>query len=252
MPFYITSPFKPTPKLMVQGTPQYLFGSLETRTVPTSGWIQSDSAATTTATVVFLVTAGNVPIAGSYVTIVGSANSAGVFNVTNALILTVSMSATVPGLATITFAITSTTQASMPDSGYVLIPQTEVGDTLTTTAASVAVVSPVSGPNSVGKSLSCTINLPASNAVVASTLSGVTVVLQGANLDLDGEYQTVGTIGTGLAAGTVTSWQSGQGVPTAPSDALSVGNVDLVNFRFYRLNATVETGSGPIVGKMLQ
>jgi hypothetical protein len=201
---------------------------------------------------VFLITAGNVPVAGSYVSIVGSANSAGVFNVTNALVLTVVMSATTPGLATITFTVSSTTQSNTVDSGYVLIPQPEIGDTLTTTASSVAVVSPVSGPNSVGKSLSCTINLPASNAVIGSTLSGVTVVLQGANIDLDAEYKTVGTIGTGLAAGTITSWQSGQGVPTAPSDSLAVGNVDLVNFRFYRLSATAVTGSGPIIGKLLQ
>jgi hypothetical protein len=78
------------------------------------------------------------------------------------------------------------------------------------------------------------------------------VVLQGANFDLDGQYNTVGTIGVGMLAGNTYEWQSGQGDPTAPSNSLAIGNVNLPNFRFYRVQVTAATGAGPIVAKLLQ
>jgi hypothetical protein len=259
MSFYQLTPFKVSPRLMVQGTPEYMLGSYPTDVAPTQGVVLSDSAATTTATVTVKIYQGNIPLPGSLITIVGSANSAGIFNVTNATILTVSAPAPVDeGVYTITFAIASTTQATTIDSGLFMVPQPEVGDALTAAIvaalpiSSAPIVSPVAGPNSVGKSLSCTITLPASTAAIPSTLAGVTVVLQGANFDLDGQYNTVGTIGVGMLAGNTYEWQSGQGDPTAPSNSLAIGNVNLPNFRFYRVQVTAATGAGPIVAKLLQ
>ena len=258
--FYQTTPFKATPKLMVQGTPEYLFGSFPTDVAPTQGYVLSDSAVTTTATVTVKIYQGNVPLAGSTITIVGTANSSGIFNATNAVILSVS-APTQPdmGVYQITFAIASTTQATTADAGMFFIPQPEVGDILTAAivaalpVSSAPVVSPVAGPNSIGKSLSATVTLPASSAAIPNTLAAVTVLLQGSNFDLDSQFTTVATIATAIGAGTSVDWQSGQGVPTAPSNTLAAGNVTLLNYRFYRAQVSAgATGAGPIVVKLMQ
>lgn len=249
MAFYILSPYKPTPLLMVQGTPSYLFGSYNDKTGPTFGAVISNSAVTTTGTLVFNILSGNIPAVGSLITVIGTANGGGNFNVTNAPILTVST--TTAGICTVTYTISSTTQGALADGGQVQIPQPEVGDALATGITSSApVVSPAAGPNSVGKSLSATIKLPASSAAFPSTLTGVTVVLQGANIDLDSEYNTLATVAAAVAAGTTTDWQSGQG--DTATGTLAAGSVNLLNFRFYRLQVTAATGAGPIIGKLLQ
>jgi hypothetical protein len=251
MSIYITSPFKPTPKLIVQGTPEYLFGKWNSNVAPTQGNIISDSAVTTTATVTFQILSGNVPVPGALITVVGASRSVNL-NVTNAVLLTVSAAANPDaGIYTVTYAITSSSLAVGFDGGQVIIPQPEVGDVITTGVTSSApVVSPVAGPNSVGKSLSVTVTLPTSTAANPSTLSAVTVVLQGANQDYDSDYNTIATVAAGVAAGTTTDWQSGQGVTT--TGTLAAGSVNLPNFRFYRLQVTAATGTGPIIGKILE
>ena len=259
MSYYIASPFKPSPKLMVQGTPEYLFGKWNANTGPTLGNIISNSAVTTTATVKIQILSGNVPVVDSLITVVGSANSPN-FNVTNASIISVSAAASPDtGIYTVTYAITSTSQGVLADGGQFIIQQPEVGDVVsaavitgigTVVASSAPVVSPVSGPNSVGKSLSVTVKLPANTTANPNTLSGVTVVLQGSNVDLDSEYNTVATVATTIAAGTTVDWQSGQG--NQSTGTLAAGAVNLINFRFYRLQITAGTGAGYIVGKIMQ
>jgi hypothetical protein len=248
MSFYTNSPFKPTPRLIIEGTPEYLFGKWNSNVAPTQGNIISNSAVTTTATVTFQILSGNIPVPGSLITVVGAGRSAN-FNVTNAVVLTVSAAANPDaGIYTVTYAITSSSLAFGFDGGQVIIPQPEVGDALATGVTSSApVVSPVAGPNSIGKSISVTVTLPTSTAANPSTLTAVTVVLQGANQDYDSEYNTVGTVATAVAAGTTTDWQSGQGT----AGTLAAGSVNLPNFRFYRLQVTAATGAGPIVGKIL-
>lgn len=255
--FYQTTPFKVSPPLMVQGTPQYLFGSFPTDVAPTFGYVLSDSASGTTGTVTVKITQGNVPLAGSQITISGASNNAN-FNVTNATILSVS-APTNPdmGVYTITFTISSTTQGTISDGGIFTIPQPEVGDILTSAivaalpVSSAPVVSPVAGPNSVGKSLSATVTLPANTAAIPNSLASVTVLLQGANFDLDAQYNTIATIATAIGAGTTVDWQSGQG--NTSTGTLAAGSVTLLNFRFYRMQiSTGATGTGPIVAKLLQ
>ena len=253
--FYLKTPFKPTPKLLIQGTAEYLYGTFNDKAGPTFGYVVSDSAVTTTATVIFRIVSGNVPSVNSQITIVGSANSAGVFNTTNGTILT--SSCTDAGICTVTFAITSTSQSSTADGGEVYIAQPEVPDNLTAgivaalatnAGASAPVAAPV-GATANGRSISVTLSLLANSATYPSTLSGVTATLQGANLDLDGEYNDCGIIGTALAAGTVTDWQSGQG--DTATGTLTAGSVNFPNFKFYRLKITVATGAGYIVGKIM-
>lgn len=256
--FYITSPYKPTPKLLIQGTPEYLFGSFNSNTGPTQGTVVTDAGTGAISTVVFQILSGNIPAVDSLVTIVGTANAALAYNVTNAPVL--SVSTTAAGVCTITFA-GSGNSASAADYGQVIIPQREVGDAVTAgvisgegtaVASSAPVVSPVSGPNSVGKSLSVTVKLPANTAANPSNLAGVTVVLQGSNVDLDSEYNTVATVATTIAAGTTVDWQSGQGEPADSTNSLASGNVNLLNLRFYRAQITAGTGAGPIIVKIMQ
>ena len=254
MPAYIKSPYKPMPILLVQGRPEYVLGSWLDKTGPTLGYVVSDSAVTTTGTLTFVVTSGNLPAVGSLITVVGTTNGSGNLNVTNAQIL--SATTTNAGISTVTYAITSSTiAAGTPDSGQVIVPQPELGDIISSfPASSVPVVCPSSPGNQSGKSLSATVKLPAQQLGVASTLSAVTVVIQASNFDEDGQYQTVGTLtaaGTYVGGPNTYEWQSGQGVPTAPSNILSVGNVDLINFRFYRLQVSAATGSGPVVGTIM-
>jgi len=247
MGFYQATPFKPTPTLMVQGKPEYVFGSYNDKTGPTFGNVISDSAVTTTATLVFQIISGNAPAVGSLITVVGAGNSAN-FNVTNAQILTASTTAA--GVCTVTYAITSTSQGVLADGGQVIIPQPELGDALTNAGgASVPVCTPLSPGTQSGKSISVTVKLPTQQLGVSSTLSGVTVAIQGANLDADDQYNTIGTVITSGSAGHDYDWQSGQGADNAAgTGALAEAAVNIPNFRFLRLNSTAATGSGPIIG----
>src|ERR1039458_3961572 len=115
MSLYVESPFKQNPTLLVQGRPEYTFGSWQDRTGPTFGYVVSDSAVTTTGTLTFRVASGNVPAVGSLITVVGTTNGSGNLNVTNAQIL--SAVTTDAGISTVTYAITSSTVATgTPDS----------------------------------------------------------------------------------------------------------------------------------------
>ena len=249
---YQTTPFKASPTLLVQGRPEYVFGSWLDKTGPTLGYVISDSAVTTTGTLTFRIVAGNVPVVGSLITVVGTVNGSGNLNVTNAQIL--SAVTTDAGISTVTYTITSSTVAAgTADGGQVIIPQPELGDVLSSfPASSVPVCCPSSPSNQSGKSLSATVKIPAQQLGVASTLSAVTVLIQGANLDEDAQYNTIGTI---TAAGTATSgpnvydWQSGQG--DTATGTLAAGSVNLPNFRFYRLQVSAATGSGPVVGTIM-
>ena len=253
MSFYVKSPYKQPPVLLVQGRPEYAFGSWLDKTGPTLGNVISNSAVTTTGTLTFQVVSGNVPQVGSLITVVGAANSPN-FNVTNAQILTAVTTAA--GISTVTYTITSTSQGTLADGGQVIVPQPELGDALTSAGeASAPVCCPASPSQQSGKSLSATVKLPAQQLGVASTLSAVTVVIQGANFDEDSQYNTIGTItATGTAAGgpNVYDWQSGQGVTNeAGTGALADNGTNLPNFRFYRLNVTGATGAGPIIGTIM-
>jgi hypothetical protein len=250
---YQLTPFKQPPQLLIQGKPEYVFGNLNDKTSPTTGYVISDSAVTTTATLVFQIKDGNIPIPGALITVTGTANSAGVFNVTNAVILTVVVNDY--GVCTVTYAIASTAQASTADAGQVIIPQIEIGDNLTAALVSAlpyssVPVAAVVGATVTGRSTSATVTLPTSSAAFPSTLSGVTVVIQASNVDRDDHYNTIGTITTAGAAGSTYDWQSGEGIST--TGTLAAGSVNVLSFRFYRLQVTVATGAGYVVGTIMQ
>ena len=224
---YITSPFKPSPTLLITGKPFYGYGSYNDRTGPTLGRLISDSGVTTVGTAVFQIVSGNAPIAGALVTIVGAANSAN-FNVTNAVILSASTNMDT-GVSTITFTITSTTQGTLADNGIVQIPQPEIGETVVA-----------------GSSIPCAGSFSTANpdqkrgvtAVVSFPVLPVAalVVLQQAVQDIDSEYATINTVAT----------VAGSAVTTGPQIT-----VDPVLGRFFRFNISGVSGVGTIVAKLL-
>jgi hypothetical protein len=250
---YVTSPYKAPVQQLIQGTPSYVYGGYNDKTAAAFGYIISDSGTGSVSTVTYQQTQGNLPIPGSLVTIVGSANSALSYNVTNAVLLTVVQNDF--GVISITFA-GSGSSASAPDAGQVLIPVIEVGDNLT--AALVAAlpyssvpVAAVVGATVVGRATSATVTFPANSAAFPSTLSGVTVNIQAANFDRDDHYNTIGVLTAAGAAGNTYDWQSGQATPATPG-AANPGGVDILSYRFYRLQITAAIGTGWVVGSIMQ
>ncbi len=240
MPVYQTTPFKASPVLAVAGTPTYLLGSYNDKTGPTVGVVISDSAVTTTGTLTFQIMGGNIPAVESLITVVGTANGSGNFNVTNVAIATVTT--TDAGVCTVTYTITSSSvPANTPDNGHVIIPQPEVGETVAAPTKSVPVARPYNNPEiQEGQALTAVLNLGAG-------LSGLTATLEGADVDLDSEYTTIHTFVTTGAAG-LYSFQSGQDVVAAGT--ANPGGANTLNYRFYRFNVSTVTGSGKAIAKI--
>ena len=228
---YQATPFRAAPKLLVAGSPEYLWGSYNDKASPTFGYVISDSAVTTTGTVTFRIVDGNVPIVGALISVVGTANASGNFNVTNATILTVSCTAA--GICTVTYAITSSSVAvGTADSGQVLIPQPEVGEALTAVSSIPACMPYGNALANLNQGLTAVVSFP-------SLPTSVTVSLQQAVKDIDSEYATVAVVAT-VSGGVVTS--SGAQITVDPT----LG-------RFFRFsNGTVVGGTLPtIVAKLL-
>lgn len=242
MPAYNKSPFRPSPNLLTSGRPSYLFGSLNDKTSAPQGYVINDSSVTTTATVVFQLTAGyalnTATLNGETITIIGTANSAGIFNVTNAPILTAVTNSLI-GVCTVTFTIASTAQATIADYGQVLVSVPEVPDnaivTSSTTVASVPVSVPFNNPDpSQGRVLTAVVSVTGT----FGGASGVTVDVQEALQDIDSEYTTIvpavggqGTTPVHLFSGT----SAGTGVAT----------YTFLSGRFYRFSVTVTGATAP-------
>lgn len=226
---YVTSPFKQSPALLVAGRPSYVFGSWNDKTGPTIGQLLSDAGVTTVGTAVFQIQSGNIPIVGSSITIVGASNSPN-FNVTNATVLTVVANADT-GVVTVTFAISSTNQATLADSGIVQIPQPEIGEAIVNATASVPVALSFSTANpDEARGITVVVSFPS-----LPTAAGVS--LQQAVQDIDSEYKNVATVAT-VSGGVITA---------GPQIT-----VDPVLGRFLRLYIEASGGTLPtIVGKIL-
>lgn len=227
MPAYQTTPFKQPPVLLVAGTPQYLYGGYNDKTGPTLGYVISDSGNGTTSTVIFQIQSGNVPVVGALVTIVGTANSAGAYNVTNASITSVTV--TEQGVCTIQFA-GGGTSASAQDFGAVQIPQPETSEVIVT-GSSVPAAMPYNNTTyNLNQALTAVCSFP-------SLPTTAVVNLQQAVQDIDSEYSLVAVVAT-VTGGAVTA-------------AGSQITVDPTLGRFFRFNVSGLTGAGTIIAKLL-
>lgn len=222
MPAYVSTPLGPPPETLQPGVPGYAFGSFNAN-LPTTKMLVTTTASTGgTATVGVQVIEGKIPDVGSLVTIRGTSQGAGAFNVTNIAITAVSIVAGT-GVGTIQFALVGTV-VSAADAGLALVPTPEVGEALTNaTSKTFAVPEPV-GSDTNQKGVVWSTSYP-------SAPGAVTMVLQGSLFDIDGQYQTVDT----------STNVNGETRVYGPS-----------NFRFFRLKASgVSGGTNPtVIGKI--
>lgn len=237
---YITSPFKPSPILSVAGIPEFLFGSYNERVGPTQGIVKFvKTNGTTIATVKIQILSGNIPVSGSLITVVGSANSSN-FDVTNVAISNVTkipdpVTGEDTGLYSLTYTISSTATplAYTADAAQFIIPQPEVGEALSSDIASVPLALPfIPSLNSQEHVVAAVVTFP-------SIPTSVTVTLQQAVFDINAEYADIATIAV-VAGGSQTTG----GGPIM---------VDPVMGRFLRFKAgTVVGGSSPtIIAKLI-
>jgi hypothetical protein len=226
MPPYLKANVNQAVQQAVPGLPAYAFGSLNRLVAPTRMNITSGSVASNVASITGVVIEGNIPVVGQLVTITGC--SQGTFDVTNVSIASVSAAATPDaGVYTITFALTTGNIASVPLTGLVVAPQIEVGDTLVNGSSQAIAIQANTGPEN-GRAVRVDVTFP-------SIPTTALVVLQGADVDLDAQYVTIGTIAS-VAGSSVT----GQSV-----------TFDGIRANFLRLNVSTLAGSGTVVGKIL-
>lgn len=225
MPAYQLTPFKQPPKLLIAGTPEYVWGSFNDKTGPTLGNVMSDSSSTVTATLTFLIISGNAPAVGDLITVVGTANGSGNLNVTNASIATVTT--TDEGVCTVTYAVPSTTFSTTADGGQVIVPRPEVFESVTAPGQnSIPVCVPFA---QLMANQSKTVNA----TVKFSGFSIATAYLQGAIFDIDSEYENLGIIA-----------QAG-----SPSTGPTLEIADSA-YRFYRISIQNAVGVGKVCGKI--
>ena len=223
---YQSTPFKEHIKLLVSGRNSYLYGSYTDKVSPTFGYVLSNSSIGTVGSVVFQIRDGNPPIVGALITVRGTENSGGVFNVVNAIILS-AVTNTDTGVSTVTYAVASTTQASAADNGQVDVPQPEIGETLVNGSSAPVAMPFQNAQMGQGKDLVAVVSFP----TIPTT---AVVTLQSALIDLDAEYADIVTVAS-ITGSVVTGGQ------------VSVGDMAA---RFYRFHTTGLTGVGTIIGKL--
>lgn len=198
MPSYSASPFAALPLKLIPGQPAYLFGSWPSDIAPTRLAVTSVAVASDVCTLGVTVTEGNIPAVGSLITVSGTATSSGAANVTNVALTGVSITA-LTGAGTVTFALTASNVSTTADGGVALIPQPEVGDTVAN-GTSVAAGLPYATPwntTSGAVQIECEVSFP-------TLPTACVVVLQGAAVNLNSQYQTIISNVVTVSGGTAT------------------------------------------------
>lgn len=208
------------------GRPFYSAGSFNFANPGTRMQVTKSAVASNVVTLTVTVLEGNIPAIGDTVYVTGTQNNAGALNSTSGVVLTGVNISTITGQGTITYAATTANLATTADTGLVLDPPAEVGDSLTSNAKFAQVAVPqTSDFNTNNKTVTW-------STVIGGSPSGVTINLQAALVDIDSEYST-------LDSSTNTT-----GETRAAANA---------NFPFYRITAgTITGGTNPsLVGKIL-
>jgi hypothetical protein len=188
---------------LVPGLPGYLLGSYNRLVPPSRMYVQSVALSGTTATVVVRVIEGQIPVVGQLISISGAVPS--YFNVTNVAITGVSLPASPDlGIFTITFTLVNSGQTTIASPGLAVAPQLEVGSVLVAGSSIAAALQSNVNPAN-GRSVRFDISFP--------TLPGAALVYaQSADLDIDTEYQNLGTVASvtgGVVAGASTNGPNG-------------------------------------------
>jgi hypothetical protein len=223
MPPYQTSPFQQRVALL-PGYPAYSFGSFNDRTPPSRFSIQSVAISGNVATLAVTLLEGLIPIIGALISVQGTqtptSGGAPNFNVIGAALTGVTINTTT-GVGTLTFALTSNNLSTTNDSGMASVPQPEIGDAIAAPAKGQQfAVQSNFGLSQEGKNPTWEIHFPSAPVSFSAQL-------EGAMVDVDSQYELVGSAET--AAGTYA-----QNSP--------------LNFRFFRINITaISGGTNPTV-----
>jgi len=226
MPAYVNSPFQ-APQLVQKGVPAYLIGSFSQQIGNTRLALKSNAIASNVATVVGYYLGGPLPAVGSLISISGSANSSGAFNVSRVAVVSASLDAST-NLLTVTFALTAANQASTADVGNAIVEPAETGETVSGTFTSQA----------------CCIQAPEGDSQFtvpvavtgAAGITAMTATLQVAIRNIDSEYTNTTIVVTKTGASTYT--------------AGPVVQATLQRGYFYRVAITSVTGSGAVIAKI--
>lgn len=236
MPAFQLSPIGKTVQQAVPGLPAYCYGSLNRLVAPTRMNITNVALTTNVATLGVTVIEGNLPVVGQLVSVAGCSNS--VFNTTTPLAITAVSFTNTPedGKGTISFAQTHADVPSAAATGAAMAPQIEVGETIAN-GASIEIAIPANTPvPENGRAMLFDVYFP-------TLPTAVTVAVQGASIDDDNDFTTLGTIA--VVSGGVLSGASNTG-----SNEISL-YFDGVRANFIRFLTSGLTGSGKIVAKVV-
>lgn len=209
--------------LALPGIPVYVWGSLSDRISPTRMTISNVALTSNVVTLTVQVIEGNVPVAGQLITVTGTQQASGAFNVTAVAIASVSINAT-SGAGTLTYALTHADVGTHSDSGLGVAPQQITFEAVTTNENSAAVALPMAQD---GKSIS---GFSAEIVWASGTSAGAVAVQCTDDNSNGGDWQTVSTI----------TWPNTRYDPAG------------LSAQFVRLQlSTALTGSSTIAGRIL-
>ena len=114
----------------MKGVCAYLIGKFSQQVANTNAAVTNVALTTNVATVTVQLINGPLPVIGGLISIINSANTSGLFNVTRAVITGVTINSGT-GAGTITFALTHADVVTAADSGSVIVEPAEVGETVT-------------------------------------------------------------------------------------------------------------------------
>lgn len=241
MPAYSNSAFAPLPEVAIPAKPAYFFGSLPTGTQDTLGTVTNVALTTNVATVTITISAGNIPVVGNFITVAGSTNTSGLFNINQAKITAISGTAST-GVYTISYALTHANVTSVADTGMAYIPIAETSEALAN-STSVAIYVPSNELRDLGQR-NITVATTFPSLPTAATVTLYTAIANNPQA-ASPEWTSMGAVAV-VAGGSVTT----------PANASANGG--LVTFttpsgRFFRVVITgVSGGTSPtVVCKMI-
>ncbi|MGA9668240.1 MAG: hypothetical protein WBQ94_03480 [Terracidiphilus sp.] len=227
MPNYVNNPFSPAPLLQV-GVPTYFWGSRNFHQANTKAFISQVALTSNVATVTVQIVEGEIPVAGSLISIQQTASTTGLFNVNRAALTSATIDGN--GAGTFVFPLTHANVAAVANTGTAIVEVPEVAEALANGASqAIYVQQPMYGGQ---RTLTISVTFP-------SLPTTCNVTLQKAINNIDSEFTNVGTPLAAVATGA-------QSIGPVSSVTLEQGN-------FYRLNvASVAGGTSPtIIAKLL-
>lgn len=244
------APYKPTRRLSTQIEPNYLFGSREYKTDSMMFAVSNVALTSNVATITVQLESGGgstnaggigLPIVGAKMGVRGTTSNAGVFNVDPATLTATTISAAT-GAGTLSFALTNANIASTADKGSVVVQSAEIPDLVSAGSASAPysiVFTPDESDNSrcLGLQARWTGTVP----------TAATVVLQGANVDDDAQYMTIGNVQGGLAGAIVAS---GPNLASIASSAVTQSGAfySFIGIKFIRAKVLTLAGGDGTTG----